>query len=211
MTKHISHTCGRRSCRPARYLSSSNHSHISERCLATALRVSSSITTGHYRTKQTLIQSVWVPKTMPWRKHNKLTRNDTAGIVLQQHFALYFLASAASSSACDMCLRFRDCPVVLDTELSVRARWYQKTRVLLLRAQPSSAALCSSERHKFQNYMQWEQSKITVLDQSEDQKITIFGAPLLRNCVYPRRTQKHTRLKIHFFSSGNSLWTFQAA
>ena len=48
MSKHISHTCGRRSCRPARYLSSSTHSHISERCLATALRVSSSITSGHY-------------------------------------------------------------------------------------------------------------------------------------------------------------------
>ena len=48
MTKHISHTCGRRSCWPARYLSSSTHSHISEQCLATALRVSSSITTGQY-------------------------------------------------------------------------------------------------------------------------------------------------------------------
>ena len=47
MTKHISHTCARRSCRPARYLSSSTHSHTSERFLATALRVSSSITTGH--------------------------------------------------------------------------------------------------------------------------------------------------------------------
>ena len=47
MTKHISHTCGR-SCRPARYLPSSTHSHTSKRCLATALRVSSSITTGHY-------------------------------------------------------------------------------------------------------------------------------------------------------------------
>ena len=47
-TKHISHSCGRRSCRPGRYLSSSTHSHISEQCLATALRVSSSITTGHY-------------------------------------------------------------------------------------------------------------------------------------------------------------------
>ena len=31
------------------------------------------------------IQSVWVPKTMSWRKHNKLTRNDTAGIQLKQH------------------------------------------------------------------------------------------------------------------------------
>ena len=48
MTKHTSHTCGRRSCRPARYLSSSTHSHTSKRCLAIALRVSSSITTGHY-------------------------------------------------------------------------------------------------------------------------------------------------------------------
>ena len=37
-----------RSCRPARCLSSSTHGHISERCLATALRASSSITTGHY-------------------------------------------------------------------------------------------------------------------------------------------------------------------
>ena len=48
MTKHMSHTCGRRSCRPARYLSSSTNSQISKRCLATALRVSSWITTGHY-------------------------------------------------------------------------------------------------------------------------------------------------------------------
>ena len=48
MTKHISHTCDR-ICRPARYLSSSTHSHIPERCLATtALRVSSSTTTGRY-------------------------------------------------------------------------------------------------------------------------------------------------------------------
>ena len=48
MTTHISHTCGRRSCRPVRYSSSSIHSHISKRWLATALRVSSSTTTGHY-------------------------------------------------------------------------------------------------------------------------------------------------------------------
>ena len=48
MTKHTSRTCGRWSCRPARYLSSSTHSHTSEWCLATALRVSSSITTGQY-------------------------------------------------------------------------------------------------------------------------------------------------------------------
>ena len=31
------------------------------------------------------IRSVCVPKTIPWRKHNKLTLNDTAGTVLQQH------------------------------------------------------------------------------------------------------------------------------
>ena len=50
MTKHISHTCGRSSCRSARYWSSNTHSHTtSKRCLATALRVSSSVTTtGHY-------------------------------------------------------------------------------------------------------------------------------------------------------------------
>ena len=48
MTKHISHTCDRRSCRPPRYLSGSTHSHTSKRCLATVLRVSCSITTGHY-------------------------------------------------------------------------------------------------------------------------------------------------------------------
>ena len=42
MTKHISHS------RSARYLSSSTHIHISKRCVATALRVSSSITTGHH-------------------------------------------------------------------------------------------------------------------------------------------------------------------
>ena len=50
----------------------------------------------------------------------------------QRSFFLYYLT-------CDMCLRFRGCPVVLDIELSVSAR-YQKTRVLL-RAASSSAAL----------------------------------------------------------------------
>ena len=42
----------------------------------------------------------------------------------------YILDSAASSSTCDMCLRFRGCPVALDIELSVSTR-FQKTRVLL--------------------------------------------------------------------------------
>ena len=47
LTKRILHTCGRRSCRPVRFSSSSTHSQISERCFATTLWVSSSITTGH--------------------------------------------------------------------------------------------------------------------------------------------------------------------
>ena len=51
-TFHI-YTCSWRSYRPARYLSSSTHSQISKRCVATALRwVSSSITTGHYVLKK---------------------------------------------------------------------------------------------------------------------------------------------------------------
>ena len=50
----------------------------------------------------------------------------------------YFLASAASFSSCDMCLRFRGCPVVLDIELFVSAR-HQKTRV------PLSVAVCGTD------------------------------------------------------------------
>ena len=41
------------------------------------------------------------------------------------------LASEASSSTCEMCLRFRGCPVVLEIELSASTR-YHRTRVLLL-------------------------------------------------------------------------------
>ena len=48
MTKHVPHTCGR-SSRPARYLSSSTHSQISKRCLATA----SSVFLNHCRTLRT--------------------------------------------------------------------------------------------------------------------------------------------------------------
>ena len=61
-------------------------------------------------------------------------------------FVPYFLFSrhsAASFSTCDMCLRFRGCPVVLDFELSVSAR-YQKTRVL------QRAAVCGMN---FKNYV----------------------------------------------------------
>ena len=67
----------------------------------------------------------------------------------------YFVASAASFSTCDMCLRFRGCPVVLDVELSVSAR-HQKTRLLLrARCLPLLlvAAASGGVRHKFQNYM----------------------------------------------------------
>ena len=64
----------------------------------------------------------------------------------------YFLASAASSSTCHMCLWFRGCPVVLDIELSLSAR-YQKTRVDA-RAACLPLLCCSSERHKIQNYIQ---------------------------------------------------------
>ena len=68
----------------------------------------------------------------------------------------YFLASAASFSTCDMCLRFSDCPVVLDIELSVSAR-HQKTRVLLCARRLlllHAAAASGGVRHKFQNCMQ---------------------------------------------------------
>ena len=54
-----------------------------------------------------------------------------------------------------MCLRFRGCPVVLDIELSVSAR-YQKTRVLL-RARRLLlllvAAASGGVRQKFQDNM----------------------------------------------------------
>ena len=63
----------------------------------------------------------------------------------QRSFFLYYLT-------CDMCLRFRGCPVVLDIELSVSAR-YQKTRVLL-RARRLLLLCCSREGQNFQIYMQ---------------------------------------------------------
>ena len=47
---------------------------------------------------------------------------------------------------CDMYLRTRDCPVVLDIELSVSAL-YQKSRRVLVRVASSAAPTsCSSER-----------------------------------------------------------------
>ena len=68
----------------------------------------------------------------------------------QRSVFLYYLT-------CDMCLRFRDCPVVLDIELSVSAR-HQKTRVLLrtrrLVLPLVAAAAGGGVRQIFQNYMQ---------------------------------------------------------
>ena len=79
MTKHISHTCGRRSCRPARYLSISTHSQIYKRGLTTA-RVSSSVTTG-----QCVLNEDVDPKRLgsdnTMKETRKVTPNDTAGIV----------------------------------------------------------------------------------------------------------------------------------
>ena len=71
-------------------------------------------------------------------------------------FGALFFRQHSFFLCCDMCLRFRSCPVVLDIELSVSAR-FQKTRVLLrarrllllLVAAPSGGV-----RHKIQNYMQ---------------------------------------------------------
>ena len=79
---------------------------------------------------------------------------------------LFFLASTASYSAtskyyyltCDMCLRFRGCPVVLDIELSVSAR-HHKTRVLLCARRVLllvAAAASGGVRHSSQNYMPGE-------------------------------------------------------
>ena len=65
----------------------------------------------------------------------------------QPSFFLYYLT-------CDLCLRFRGCPVVLDIELSVSARHY-KTRVLLCARRLMlllAAAASDGVRHKFHNY-----------------------------------------------------------
>ena len=74
----------------------------------------------------------------------------------------YFLFSRQRSFflrylTCDMCLRFRGCPVVLDIELSSSAR-HQKTRVLLCAPRLAlllvAAAASGDVQHNFQNYMQ---------------------------------------------------------
>ena len=95
----------------------------------------------------------------------------------QRSFVLYCLT-------CDMCLRFRGCPVELDIELSVSAR-HQKTRVL--RCAPRlvlllvAAAASGGVRHKISKLHAMRAKPNNELGQSEHQKKTIFGAPLLRN------------------------------
>ena len=64
---------------------------------------------------------------------------------------------------CDMYLRLRGCPVVLDIEPSVSA-WCQKTRRVLLRGRRLLlllllAAESGGMRHKFQRDMQWSETK----------------------------------------------------
>ena len=68
----------------------------------------------------------------------------------QRNFVPYYLT-------CDMCLRFRGCPVELGIELSVSAR-HQKTRSLLCAPRLvlllTAAAPRGGVRQKFQNCMQ---------------------------------------------------------
>ena len=97
-----------------------------------------------------------------------------------------------------MCLRFRGCLVVLDIELSVSA-WYHKTRRVLLRvrrllllmlltaeSKGRRLAVCG-KTFKLQTGIKWSGNKITILCQSENQKIP----------PHP----EHPPLKKHFFSS----------
>ena len=101
---------------------------------------------------------------------------------------------------CDtrMYLRFRGCPVVLDIELSVSA-WYHKTRRVPLRARRLLLLLLTAERRDRWRVVcgitlkltsNGEETKITILCQSEHQKIP----------PHP----KQPRLKKHFFSSRKS-------
>ena len=70
----------------------------------------------------------------------------------------YFLATRSFvlyDWTCDVCLRFRGCPVELDLELSVSA-WHQKTRLRLpedwcgaVRAASCAAACCRSSERRF--------------------------------------------------------------
>ena len=102
---------------------------------------------------------------------------------------------------CDVYLRFRGCPVVLDIELSVSA-WYQKTRRVLLRARrllllllvvaESGGVRCAASLSKI---IRWSGNKVTILCQSEHQKI-------------PPNPQ-HPRLENHVFSSRNPAATIK--
>ena len=102
-------------------------------------------------------------------------------VLLVYVLVLYFLArsrpqkiASAASSSTVICLRFRGCPVLSHIEFSVSARCH-KTRVLpRARRLLLASAASGSMRHRFQNYMQSECGKITILGQSECQKIPIF-------------------------------------
>ena len=78
------------------------------------------------------------------------------------HFGALFSRQRSFFLYCDMYLRFRACAVVLDIELSVSA-WYQRTQRVLLRARRLLLLLLEATgggvRHKFQNYMQWSETK----------------------------------------------------
>ena len=86
----------------------------------------------------------------------------------QRSFFLYYLT-------CDMCLRFRGCPVVLDIDLSVSAR-HQKTRVLLCARQlVLLLPRCAAQISKLLAVRVKQNNEFGP--QSEHQKTTIFGAP----------------------------------
>ena len=111
----------------------------------------------------------------------------------------------------DMCLRFRGCPVVLDSELSVTAR-HQKTRVLLAVRAASCAAACysSSERRCAAQISKLRAMRVKQNNEfgpiRSHQKITIFGAPLLRNCVYHTIVPLHPLHERHYFRLLWFLW-----
>ena len=73
---------------------------------------------------------------------------DTFLVLLYSPFSRHRAQLLLYYLTCNMCLRFRDCPVVLDIdELSVSAR-HQKTRVLCVRAASCAAACCSSSSER---------------------------------------------------------------
>ena len=100
--------------------------------------------------------------------------------------------------------------MVLDIELSVSA-WYRKTRRVLLRARRLLllllAAASGGVRQKFKiTYNRVKQNNDCGPVRTPEKK-RFFGPYYCEIPPHP----KHTRLKIHFFSSGNSFCTSKAA